>query len=167
MIAFPTDSQTRPVVSFPERVPESSPGLTFDLRVHQDITYSTIFSGYYCVDERFVARDCLESLGSSLESLWNPADWMNSSALSASSAKFAPVAEIAVIYFAFFPVQRVVVVLVPKEIAHTLVLFPAICFKSWLIRWRLATLQVERVGFPAGSRWSAGAETFEPIVCGP
>jgi len=76
MIAFPTDSQTRPVVSFPERVPESSPGLTFDLRVHQDITYSTIFSGYYCVDERFVARDCLESLGSSLESLWNPADWM-------------------------------------------------------------------------------------------
>ena len=78
-----------------------------------------------------------------------------------------PVAEIAVIYFAFFPVQRVVVVLVPKEIAHTLVLFPAICFKSWLIRWRLATLQVERVGFPAGSRWSAGAETFEPIVCGP
>jgi hypothetical protein len=22
--------------------------------------------------------------------------------------------------------------------------------------WRLATLQVERVGFPAGSRWNAG-----------
>jgi hypothetical protein len=44
MIAFPTDSQTRPAVFLPERVPESSPGLTFDLRVHQDVTYSTIFS---------------------------------------------------------------------------------------------------------------------------
>src|SRR5690242_3974055 len=43
-------------------------------------------------------------------------------------------------------------------------------FQRWLVirgfvRWRLATLQGKRVGFPAGSRWSA-AGRFEKMPAG-
>ena len=42
---------------------------------------------------------------------------------------------------------------------------PALDFNLWWSGWRLATLQVERVGFPVGSRWSAGGRNDKAARC--